>query len=492
MDGQVLDAAVAVEWIEATTGFTVTEVKKQARWRPLYFVRAMDDGGGVHELVLRASRDPERKAKFGIAGRFTIAHEALILEALQGSDVKVPEFYGFHEPTQSILMGRINGTANIQFLQDKQFQARLKLEYFENIARLHRLDIEKIGLTSKLAPLRTDEDIALDYLRTGEEELTAFGPLDYPEPLLAASRAWLRRNVPAPLRGVSLVQGDSGPAQFMFDETGITAIIDWETGHFGDPFHDLGVVRLRNLMYPMGHLTPGYRRYEEVSGFRLDPAIIKYYTVLVTTFNICAFVRQMQRPRETSGGETGRNDASLQMIASNIRNRRALSEALLEALDAPVPAVEVPVRAEDARFHDTLLDRLAFKHLPTAKDSLERADLFQSFALAESLRRQAWIGRECREGEMADMAEALGTRARDYMDGLRRLEELGSRGDDASVLRVARASAKMVTRQFMLLEPIIRVDRWDDESDAEPPPRPEPHWSEQKREFGPYLPRLDF
>ncbi len=38
----------------------------------------------------------------------------------------------------------------------------------------------------------------------------------------------------------------------MFADGQLTALIDWELSHIGDPMIDLGVIRMRNMLYPTG------------------------------------------------------------------------------------------------------------------------------------------------------------------------------------------------------------------------------------------------
>ena len=62
-----------------------------------------------------------------------------------------------------------------------------------------------------------------------------------PEPELAVVIAWLRANAPiSPL--TVLVHGDFKPGNVLLEGDEVTAILDWETVHLGDPHEDLGWV----------------------------------------------------------------------------------------------------------------------------------------------------------------------------------------------------------------------------------------------------------
>jgi aminoglycoside phosphotransferase (APT) family kinase protein len=51
--------------------------------------------------------------------------------------------------------------------------------------------------------------------------------------------SWLDRNAPEP-QGITLVHGDLRTGNYMVDAGRLTAILDWEFCHFGDPREDLG------------------------------------------------------------------------------------------------------------------------------------------------------------------------------------------------------------------------------------------------------------
>lgn len=109
---------------------------------------------------------------------------------------------------------------------------------------------------------------------------------------------WLERNMPV-LDRVSVVHGDFRSGNFLFDEaTGeITAWLDWERGHLGDRHRDLAWI----ISKAMGHygedgktyyvcglipLDEFYDRYEQVSGLKVDPEKLAYYTIL----NCCQII----------------------------------------------------------------------------------------------------------------------------------------------------------------------------------------------------------
>lgn len=112
-------------------------------------------------------------------------------------------------------------------------------------------------------------------------------------PLVAQVETWLRAHVPAAERLV-VVHGDYRTGNYLFDEQSrtITAVLDWELSHIGDPHEDLGWavqhmystmengVRLVTGLMPREEFLAGY---EAASGHEVAAEHLHYYEVL------CAF-----------------------------------------------------------------------------------------------------------------------------------------------------------------------------------------------------------
>ena len=60
-----------------------------------------------------------------------------------------------------------------------------------------------------------------------------------PQPIVRAAIRYLKANPPPPAQKLSIVHGDYRTGNFLHDEAGvITAILDWEMAHIGDPYED--------------------------------------------------------------------------------------------------------------------------------------------------------------------------------------------------------------------------------------------------------------
>jgi len=94
---------------------------------------------------------------------------------------------------------------------------------------------------------------------------------------------WLHQNAPDTVDRTVLCHGDAGPGNFLFEGNRVTALLDWEFSHFGDPLDDLAWIVFRS------HFTPGgfgdvrllFSKWSQLTGLPLDFKRIEYYQVLV-------------------------------------------------------------------------------------------------------------------------------------------------------------------------------------------------------------------
>ena len=107
-----------------------------------------------------------------------------------------------------------------------------------------------------------------------------------PQPVLELAFHWLKRHLPPPPDRLALVHGDYRTGNFLYDQTGITGILDWEMAHAGDPVEDLGWLVIKSWRWAgddrVGGLCPRdefVQMYEAAGGVNVDPATLKFWEV---------------------------------------------------------------------------------------------------------------------------------------------------------------------------------------------------------------------
>jgi aminoglycoside phosphotransferase (APT) family kinase protein len=105
-----------------------------------------------------------------------------------------------------------------------------------------------------------------------------------PHPMAHRTLAWLRARAPRASR-VSMVHGDYRLGNFLERDGRISAILDWELVHLGDPVEDLGWAFLPQyrggtaLVCGLATESDFLSRYEARSGMKVDPDSLQFYIV---------------------------------------------------------------------------------------------------------------------------------------------------------------------------------------------------------------------
>jgi aminoglycoside phosphotransferase (APT) family kinase protein len=247
--------------------------------------------GVRHELILR--RDPPTrgpsapKAEIDRSVSIDRATEFRVLDAAFKAGVLAPEVLFELAPGdglgEAFVMRRIGGTAIARkLLRDAPYEgARKKIagQLGEILARLHTVP------PGDLPPLVHRE--AADHI-AGQRR--ALDLLDRPLPVFELALSWLDRRKPAPTPRPVLVHGDYRTGNYLADETGVTAILDWEGAHLGDPIEDLGWLCVKSWRFGAVDKPAGgfgsreelWQAYERAGGFRVDPARAHWWEVFGT------------------------------------------------------------------------------------------------------------------------------------------------------------------------------------------------------------------
>ena len=87
----------------------------------------------------------------------------------------------------------------------------------------------------------------------------------------------------------TIVHGDYRLGNIMVNDNGLTAILDWELAHIGDPMEDLGWLCVRAWRFGGAFPAAGLGTYDElfdaytsVTGVRPDPDVVRWWEILGT------------------------------------------------------------------------------------------------------------------------------------------------------------------------------------------------------------------
>ena len=237
--------------------------------------------GSGGRWVLR--RDPQGTASLvGMAGEF-----ALIRRAAEAG-VPVPEPLAF-EPdgggfgSPGMLMGFVDGTSVApRVLRKPEYEKareRLPGQLAGTLARIHSLgprDVDGVLPASAGDP-------AEEQIEEWERQLDEIGE---PLPAVELGLRWLRANAPDPA-DPRVLHGDFRLGNFIVDESGLAAVIDWELAHLGDPAEDIGWLCIRSWRFGnddrpvagVGDLDEFDSAYEQAGGAPVDRDRVRYWEV---------------------------------------------------------------------------------------------------------------------------------------------------------------------------------------------------------------------
>lgn len=119
---------------------------------------------------------------------------------------------------------------------------------------------------------------------------------------------WAECNAPAPGETL-LTHRDFRTGNYMVDERGLTAVLDWEFAAWGDPMADIGWFCARCWRFGRDDLEAGgigerarfYRAYESAAGRKVDDARVRYWEVVAHLR--WAAIALLQGWRHASGAE---------------------------------------------------------------------------------------------------------------------------------------------------------------------------------------------
>lgn len=387
-----------LDWAADTISGRVVRCDRQGErrsgGRPAFFIDIQGDDG----LVRTYARMDRGEGQL-IGKAFGLDREFRILVRLGEHGIRVPKVYGLCDSPRGILMENVAGDFDYSALAPGAERDALDRDFLEELDRLHRIDPSEWSGLGLNVP-RTADEIALADLALWER--TYHRGLKRAVPVVEFSTRWLHRNVPSAPERIALIQGDTGPGQFIFTGSKLAAIIDWEFAHLADPTLDLAQIRTRDFYNPGADMTAWMQTYADISGRAIDLERLRYYTVkamLITPLALAGVCQNMVPQTDHA-----------EWYSQDVTYKRATAEALGEALGITLDEPEIPAASgSDADGIFDLLDQnLREEHRPAAPDDYARYRLDLALRLSRHLRNVQSIGPALARQEADERAALLG------------------------------------------------------------------------------------
>ncbi len=333
-----------------------------------------------------------------VAGtELSLAREAAAYRALAGSGVRIPALLAARE--DALLVERAQGSPELDALPAAQ-RASLMLDYAESLAELHGVDAARLALPGFARP-QAPRDHARQELALWRRIFDA--RVRRPSPLAHFAFGWLGRHAPESPHTV-LCHGDVGPGNFLHDGTRVTALLDWEFAHLGDPMDDLGWLAFRghHMTRDAGDLTAQLARWSQRTNLPVDPARVAYYRAFV----MLRWLVSCQAALDNGAKTLDRSIYFALIALLDALLPRALAELAGVALREPAPLAAAEP-SDSAEVADALLGDLGAILLPALSGEPQRRAQ-GSLLLAMHLAADARAGNAVREFEGETLARGLG------------------------------------------------------------------------------------
>jgi aminoglycoside phosphotransferase (APT) family kinase protein len=228
---------------------------------------------------------------YGLFAPYSAMPEFDSLSALAASEVPAPRVYLASDDPSILgapffLCEKVEGDTPLPWgtqgrALDGARRESLAADFIDALAALHRFDWRTTPL-AKWGEGFTLENAAHRQIDDWEARFRRWALR--PHPMAHRALAWLRAHAPLAQR-LSLVHGDYRLGNFLEKQGRISAILDWELVHLGDPVEDLGWAFLPQyrggspLVCGLASEADFLARYEAQAGLPVDPLSLRFYHI---------------------------------------------------------------------------------------------------------------------------------------------------------------------------------------------------------------------
>ncbi|TML08661.1 MAG: phosphotransferase family protein [Actinobacteria bacterium] len=435
------------DWLGKVAGGTVVRVERSLSRREGWLVDVERSDGSGRALFVRVARpgDPINSPE-------TLVKEAELAGVLAAAEVRVAGLVGLSRQRNLAAYERLPGRSDITEIEPHE-QQQVYLRFIEELGRLHCIDIDSLPMLDWYRPESARECAlaGLDTLKSNYDTSVArASSTAIVNPLVDYGLRWLREHAATDLGRLSLVHGDAGTPNFLYEGDEITGIIDWEWARFGDPMEDLGNATLHAVFHPSGEWSELLAHYERTSGIPVDVERVAYWRAHLAVRSVIAL-----------GTATATWDAH-DPIALNLCYRTVSDRICCECIAAPAGiSLERPPLpwTSDARptLYTAVAGILDTEIAPCLDTSFAQGRAREARLVVQALEREHQLRPLIDDVDLVELTELLGHRPTDVSTGLSELRDLivdGPPDRDGTILRYL---ARRAWREERLLAPVVSL-----------------------------------
>jgi aminoglycoside phosphotransferase (APT) family kinase protein len=318
------------DWIESETSCVVRSMQRfgsgasRGIWQ-IELDRACAQG--FSELVLRCDTGDGPLS----GSELDLAREAVIYRALRDTPVRIPRLIA--SAPDRLLMERASGEDAFAAITQPSRREAVASDYLRALAELHVIDPDKLRLPGIAMPSDGPSHARVDLGMWRRIHRQHPAKLD---PLFDFAFDWLDASAPRTPTRTSLCHGDAGPGNFLFDGERVSALIDWEFAHVGDPLDDLAWISIRgHLLGGFGDVPGHIAAWSQQTGLPTRSEIIEFYRAMV----LLRMGVSCQRALEHAGESANASELDVTLYELLLPYLRFLLPGALELAGCKDPAL---------------------------------------------------------------------------------------------------------------------------------------------------------
>ena len=221
---------------------------------------------------------------------FPLEHEMRFQELLEADGIPVPHVYGWVDEPRAFVIDVVPGENNFDDVHRRAARG--------GDGRVH--GHPRPHPRARPRALRRRRHHACAHAESSDASASTSTwratapPRCGPDPFLEFCLGWIDRN-PVDTQGREApVVWDSG--QFHQQDGRVTAVLDLELGHLGDPMMDLAAFRMRDTVLGFGDMNVLYDQYAEHSGAPVDLEAIMHHHFVFALTNQLVFHAALAEP----------------------------------------------------------------------------------------------------------------------------------------------------------------------------------------------------